>query len=85
MDSRVVMREARWALFGLVAPSLVVHVGYVLVTQSPVPLGQRLVFGEDACPYLSCLLIGLGVFVLLSAGRLAGRLFAKRHGPRDAA
>jgi hypothetical protein len=76
--------EAKWILLSLVVPTLAVHVSYVLLSESPIPIVDRLLFREDACPYFSCLAAGLLISVFLNAGRLVRKARGSPRKNRDA-
>ncbi len=88
MTSRAFFREVQWSLLGFVLPALVIHLRYILATESPVPTVERLLFREDACPYLLCFWIGLAAYALVLFGRLRDRAGPAaermRHGFEDA-
>ncbi len=66
--------ELKWLVPGLLLPVVGVHVTYIAVTSSPVPLLDRLLLREDACPYGSCLIRGFVSYLLITAGRVLRRM-----------
>ncbi len=59
----------RWVAVAFILPTVVFHVGYVLLVNSPITTLDRLLFREDACPYFICFIVGFLVFGFASIAR----------------
>ena len=79
------VREVKWIVFAFVIPVMIFHLGYVFTTESPIALIDRILFREDACPYLFYFVIALAIFGFISIGRIARSSFEERRNTLDGA
>ena len=56
------LQELRWVVLAFILPTLVFHVGYVLLVDSPITTMEMLLFREDACPFFFCFVVGFLTF-----------------------